>query len=111
LLSLLVANPSATVIGRALVGELDEALIELRELSASRPSADPAVLLRMCADFGLIVESRHGIGAFSDLVPGSAADTPAARETLARLDFEAAAREPFTSLAARLHLLVRRPPH
>jgi SAM-dependent methyltransferase len=109
LLSLLVVNPSATVIGRALVGELDDALVELRELSDARPSADPAALERRCADFGLVVESRHGIGVFSDLVPGSAADTPAARETLARLDFEAAAREPFASLAARWHLLSRRP--
>jgi hypothetical protein len=36
-------------------------------------------------------------------------DTPAARETLARLDFEAAGREPFASLAARVHVLARRP--
>jgi SAM-dependent methyltransferase len=108
-LSLLVANPAAAVIARALVGELDLALVELRELDDSRSSADAGAVARMCAAHGLVIESRHGVGAFSDLVPGSAVDTPAARETLSQLDFEAAAREPFASLAARVHLLARRP--
>lgn len=112
LLSLLVANPAAAVVARALVGELDLALVELRELDADRRAqlrAEPEAVARLCAAHGLVIESRHGVGVFSDLVPGSALDTPAAREALARLDFEAAAQEPFASLAARVHLLARRP--
>jgi hypothetical protein len=107
-LSLLVSNPAAVALGHALVGELDLALVELRELDA-RSGADPAALERLCARHGLVIESRHGIGAFSDVVPGAAVDSPAARDALAQLDFEAAAREPFASLAARTHLLARRP--
>jgi S-adenosylmethionine-dependent methyltransferase len=109
LLSLLVDNPAAAVIARALVGELDLALVELRELDVARPRADPETVEQMCAAHGLAIASRHGVGVFSDLVPGSAVDTPAARETLARLDFEAAGREPFASLAAHMHVLARRP--
>jgi hypothetical protein len=109
LLSLLVDNPAAAVIARALVGELDLALVELRELAAPRPRTDPQSVAKMCADSGLVIDSRHGIGVFSDLVPGAAVDTPAARETLARLNIEAAGREPFASVAARVHMLARRP--
>jgi SAM-dependent methyltransferase len=108
-LSLLLDNPAAAVIARALVGDLELALVELRELAAAQPRADPDAVEQLCATHGLAIDSRHGVGAFSDLVPGSAVDTPAARETLARLDFEAAGREPFASLAARVHVLARRP--
>ena len=114
LLSLLIANPVAAVVARALAGDVDLALVELRELVAVRDAgaefgASPAGLLRLCASSGLLVESRRGIGVFSDLVPGAALDTPAAREALAELDREAAALDPYVDLAGRMHLLVRRP--
>lgn len=109
LLSVLVDNPAAAVIARALVGDLELALVELRELDAGPGRAEPAAVAWMCAQHGLVIAARHGVGVFSDLVPGAAIDTPAAGETLAQLDFEAAAREPFASLGARVHLLARRP--
>jgi SAM-dependent methyltransferase len=114
LISFLVGNPNASVLARAIAGELALALIELRELDAAGPAVTPGrtgpeAVTALCAGRGLAVESRHGIGVFSDLVPGSALDTPAAREALAELDFEAAGRDPFAALAARIHLLVRVP--
>lgn len=115
LLSLVVGNPHAAVLARALAGDLRLALVELRESAAA--DGEPVTTGRARADDvaalaeqdGLVIELRHGVGAFSDLVPGAALDTPAARELLARLDREAAAREPFASLAGRIHLLARRP--
>jgi hypothetical protein len=69
----------------------------------------PQAVLRLCQGAGLAVESRHGIGVFSDLVPGSALDQPGALDALDRLDADAAGRSPFAEIAARVHLLVRRP--
>lgn len=110
LISVLVSNPFASVMARALAGEPALALQELRDLDAGTgPGIGPDAVDRLCRAAGLTVESRHGIGVFSDLVPGAALDAPGAREALARLDTEAAARSPFAELAGRIHLLVRRP--
>jgi S-adenosylmethionine-dependent methyltransferase len=114
LLSLLTANPVAAVVAHALAGDLDLALVELRELAAARSAgavggASPAGLIELCASAGLVVEARRGVGVFADLVPGAALDTPAARETLAELDREAAALDPYVDLAGRMQLLARRP--
>lgn len=113
LVSVLVANPYAAVLARVLGGEPTLALAELRELDTAADPAAPAAIEQLCERAGLTVEARHGIGAFSDLVPrfaaGAALDAPAARDALAQLDFEAAARPPFADLAGRIHLLARRP--
>jgi 2-polyprenyl-3-methyl-5-hydroxy-6-metoxy-1,4-benzoquinol methylase len=109
LISILVTNPAAAVIARALAGEPDIALAELHELDAAEARVGPRALEQLCAAAGLIVQARHGIGVFSDLVPGAALDTPAARDAVDRLDAEAAARAPFAEIAGRIHLLVRRP--
>lgn len=114
LLSILVANPYASVLARVLAGEPGAALAELRELDSAAGPAAPESIEALCARAGLTVEARYGIGAFSDLVPRSAAagsvlDAPAARDALAQLDLEAAARPPFADLAGRIHLLARRP--
>lgn len=111
LFSVLVANPAAAVLARALAGDPALALIELRELAAAegRRGADPAAVLGLANLSGLVLEARHGIGMFADLVPGSSLDTPAARAALAELDLEAAGRAPFADLAGRIHLLLRRP--
>lgn len=110
LMSVLVSNPFASVMARALAGEPALALQELRDLDAGvSPGTGPDTVDRLCRAAGLCVESRHGIGVFSDLVPGAALDAPGARDALARLDAEAAARSPFADLAGRIHLLVRRP--
>jgi S-adenosylmethionine-dependent methyltransferase len=109
LISVLVGNPLASVLARALAGEPAVALQELRGLDTAGPRIGPDTVQRLCMRAGLVVESRHGIGVFSDLVPGSALDAPGAREVLAQLDAEAAARSPFADLAGRIHLLLRRP--
>ena len=109
LLSLLVANPLATVIARAVVGEPAQALAELRALDSGRAEVDPNSVVALCDAAGLQVVARHGIGFFSDLVPGASLDTPGARQALAELDAVTAGRPPFADLAARIHLLARRP--
>jgi S-adenosylmethionine-dependent methyltransferase len=110
-LSILVSNPVASVLGRALAGDLGGAERELALLAPGvapdRPS--PAVIQRLCGEHGLIVEQLHGIGVFRDLVPGTALDVPGAHAALARLEDACAQRSPFAEIAGRVHLLARRP--
>ncbi len=108
LLSVLVGNPAAAVVARALAGELELALHELHGLDAARARVGPHAVARLCAEAGFTVEAWHGIGVFSDLVPGAALDAPGARDALTRLDADAAARAPFAEIAGRVHLLARR---
>ncbi|MGN6608030.1 MAG: methyltransferase domain-containing protein [Jatrophihabitans sp.] len=109
LLSVVVDNPVAAVLGRALAGEPAAALAELRGLTTDlgHPGGDAVRVL--CREAGLTVESRHGVGVFTEWVPGAALDAPGARETLAELEAEAADRPPFVDIAARIHVLARRP--
>jgi SAM-dependent methyltransferase len=109
-LSVLAANPVASVLARAMAGELPAALQELRALAeASTAQGAPDGVRSLCAEHGLLVEAEHGIGVFGDLVPGRALDGPGARESLDELEALAAARPPFRDIAARVHLLARRP--
>lgn len=107
LVSVVVSNPPAAVIARALGGEPAAALQELRRLDDT-DRLDPDAVARMCADAGMQIEARHGIGTFADLVPGAALDAPGARDALAELDLEAASRSPFAQIAGRVHVLARR---
>jgi SAM-dependent methyltransferase len=109
LISVLVGNPAAAVIARALAGEPAIALAELHELDAAEARIGPDAVQALCRSAGLVIEARHGIGVFSDLVPGSALDHPGARDALDQLDADAAGRAPFAEIAARVHLLVRKP--
>jgi 2-polyprenyl-3-methyl-5-hydroxy-6-metoxy-1,4-benzoquinol methylase len=108
LLSVLVSNPVASVIGRALAGEPALALLELQELDSGH-RLSPERVVQLCLAAGLTVTARHGVGVFSDLVPGAALDAPGARAAVAHLDAEAAGRPPFADIAGRVHLLARRP--
>jgi 2-polyprenyl-3-methyl-5-hydroxy-6-metoxy-1,4-benzoquinol methylase len=105
LLSILVSNPAAAVLSRALTGDLAGAVDEL-DTATSR--IDPAAVVRLCQDAGLRVEQRSGIGIFVELVPGSAVDRPGGRERLAELERRCADRPPFADIAGRIHLLARR---
>src|SRR4051794_30972121 len=107
--SVLVGNPVAAVVARALAGEPAIALAELRALDEPNGPVSPAAVERLCRSADLVLEGRHGVGVFSDLVPGSALDAPGARDALERLDAEAAGRSPFADIASRVHLLARRP--
>jgi S-adenosylmethionine-dependent methyltransferase len=109
LMSILVGNPMAAVVARALAGEPAVALAELRDLDTPGARVGPDAVEQLCAAAGLVVTARHGIGVFSDLVPGSALDAPGARDALDELDSAAAGRTPFAEIAGRVHLLVRRP--
>jgi S-adenosylmethionine-dependent methyltransferase len=109
LISVLVSNPSASVIARSLAGEPQAALAELHELDDVAARVGPDAVEQVCLAGGLVVERRHGIGVFSDLVPGAALDHPGARDAVDQLDAEAAGRSPFADIAGRVHLLVRKP--
>jgi SAM-dependent methyltransferase len=109
LLSVLIDNPVAAVLSRALAGDLAGAERELAELDSGAVTS-PDLVGRLCAEHGLVVERSHGIGVFRDLVPGSALDVPGARDALDRLDGAIAQRAPFDAIAGRVHLLARRTP-
>ena len=106
-LSVVLANPAAAVLARVLGGEPAAALTELRRLDAP-DTVGPDRVVRLAAAAGLTLESRAGIGVFSDLVPGSVGEAPGGREAVAQLDAAAAERAPFAEIAARIHLLLRR---
>lgn len=109
LISLLVDNPVAAVLSRALAGELDAAEREVAALDDEHTAATPERVARLCARHGLQIEQQHGIGIFRELVPGRVLDHPGARESLLRLEAACAQRSPFAEIAARVHLLARRP--
>jgi S-adenosylmethionine-dependent methyltransferase len=56
-----------------------------------------------------VVEKVHGIGVFTELVPGRALDTPGMRAALAQLEAESATRSPFAEIAGKVLVLARRP--
>jgi SAM-dependent methyltransferase len=108
-LSVLVENPVAGVLARAMAGDLAAALQELQALTTGGGPLGPDAVRALCGEQGLLVEAEHGIGVFGDLVPGRALDAPGAREALERLEAASAAQAPFRDIAARVHLLARRP--
>ena len=106
-LSVVVANPVAAVLARALAGDLDGALAELRALDAA--AAGPDAVAALCRDHQFVLEQAYGIGVFSDIVPGRALDVPGALEALEQLESESATRASLREIASRVHLLARRP--
>jgi S-adenosylmethionine-dependent methyltransferase len=108
LLSVLVGNPVAGVLARALGGDLVAALADLRSLDSSSAAAGPDAVQALARAHGLVVEQVHGVGVFAELVPGSALDRPGAGDALAELEAETSARPPFSEIAARVHVLARR---
>lgn len=109
LLSVLVDNPVAGVLARAIGGDVVGALSELRGLDGSALRLGPAAVRALCEDSGFVVEQVHGVGVFADWVSGPALERPEARAALAALEAETAERRPFADIAARVHLLARRP--
>jgi S-adenosylmethionine-dependent methyltransferase len=109
LLSVLVANPVAGVIARALAGDLTAALAELRGLNTDFGPPGPDAVQALCRDRGLLIENTHGIGVFTDIVPGRSLDLAGARSALDALEAESATRAPFSDIAGKVHLLARRP--
>lgn len=110
--SILIGNPVAGVLARALAGDLSTALMELRAIAESPPGALSSTGLRaMCGQVGLLVEQVHGVGVFSELVPGAELDGhPGAAEALAEMEELASGLAPYRDIASRIHLLARRAP-
>lgn len=108
-LSVLVANPVAGVLARALAGDLTAALNDLRSLDDAAAQPGPDAVRLLCRAEGLTVEQVHGVGVFSEFVRGEALDRPGAREALEELEAESATRAPFRDIASNVHLLARRP--
>ena len=108
-LSVLVANPVAAVLARAFAGDVTAALAELRALGTSLHTVGPDGVRALCHDNGLLVEAVHGIGVFTELLPGRALDAPGAREALEALEAESSDRPPLRDIASRVHLMALRP--
>jgi SAM-dependent methyltransferase len=108
-LSVLVTNPAAAVISRALAGDVVAALKDLADLDDRESRVGPASVRALCAAHGLQVESVQGVGVFTELIPGASLDAPGVRDALAELEAGSATRSPFTEIASRQHLLARRP--
>jgi SAM-dependent methyltransferase len=109
MLSVLVANPVAGVLSRALAGDLGAALAELRGVDLEFERLGPRGVQERCRAAGLLIDQVSGIGVFTELVPGSAVDAPGGRDALAELEAMAATHPPFSEIAARVHVLARRP--
>jgi len=109
LLSVLVSNPAAGVLSRALAGDVSAALRDFAELDAREARVGPSSVRALCAAHGLEIESVHGVGVFTELIPGAALDAPGVRESLAELEAGSSTRSPFIEIAGRQHLLARRP--
>jgi S-adenosylmethionine-dependent methyltransferase len=104
-ISVLVANPVATVLAKVLAGDISSALVALRSREPTSRT-DAATLGELCTSLGLDVEQVHGVGVFAELAP--AAD-PDSTELLAELEELAAGRSPYREIASRVHLVARRP--
>jgi 2-polyprenyl-3-methyl-5-hydroxy-6-metoxy-1,4-benzoquinol methylase len=105
--SVVVANPVAVVLGRALSGDVTGALNALTR-SAGESLSLPS-LEELCSSAGLVVERIDGIGVFSELVPGIELERPGAMTALAELESATSSRAPYRDIAARLHVIARRP--
>lgn len=108
LLSVLVGNPVAGVLARALAGDVGAALRELHGLDTDIGRRDPPAVQALCQAAGLLVEQVHGIGVFTELVGGAALEEPGALDSLAELEAATAVRKPFCDIASRVHILARR---
>ena len=119
--SVLAANTVAAVLQRALAGKYAEARAMLpggpssgrvpAGTGAGATSARRFTLPELTAlieGAGLRAGDAHGIRVFSSLLPGAGAD-PVAAEALRELEEAAATCPPLRDIAARLHVLARRP--
>jgi S-adenosylmethionine-dependent methyltransferase len=103
-LSVVIGNPVAAVLGRALAGDVAGALGLLRQ-----PSGLAGLDLEAaCVAAGLTVESVRGLGVFSELVPGIDLERPGAAAALAELEQQTSATPPYRDIASRVHVIARK---
>lgn len=110
-ISVVLANPVAAVLSRALSGELDAAVAELdAQEHPHRSQLTLEALQRLVEADGFEAITTRGLGAISSLVPGAVLDgRPGAGQALIELDRRCSTRSPFREIAGQLHLLARRP--
>jgi S-adenosylmethionine-dependent methyltransferase len=102
LVSVVVSNPVATVLARVLAGDLAAARLILDAQLAPLPSVVPVE--QLCVDAGLLVEQVQGVGVFTEF-----AGSEDGNGRLAELEELAATLAPYRDIAARRHVLARRP--
>ncbi|RJQ82938.1 class I SAM-dependent methyltransferase [Pseudonocardiaceae bacterium YIM PH 21723] len=109
-LSVLAANRFAAVLSRAMAGRFEDAIAQLKAVPGGTHRFDSDSLSRLLADAGLTVELVRGHGVLTDLVPGSVIEAgSSAVDTLAELESLAAETPPLRDIAARVHIIARRP--
>lgn len=113
LVSVLAANRHAAVLHRAIAGRLAEVRALLTEPDGRTGDGesllrrfDSEMLRVLLADAGLIVELVQGDGVLRDLVPGAVAET----DEVGELELLVAQVPQLREVAARVHVLARRPP-
>jgi S-adenosylmethionine-dependent methyltransferase len=117
--SLLVAQRSAAVVARALVGRFGEAAVALDDPDGRWGAADPLprrfdapALVRLVESAGLAVRRVAGVRLFSDLVPEALLESEESRAALLALERRAgdgADGAGLVALATQLHVLAQRP--
>lgn len=115
LLSLVVAQRYAAVLGRALAGSLERAGRALSSPDGRWGTDDPSprrfdrdALLDLVTTSGLVPDEVHGVRIFADLVPSSALDSEADRQALLALEEAAAAHPALAALGTALHVVAAR---
>jgi len=102
--SVVVANPVSAVLSRVVSGDLRSARALLADERTSTNGLANAGLEQLCTNAGLEVEQTHGLGIFTEFADGEDSDG-----MLAELEDLASARSPYREIAARRHVLARRP--
>lgn len=116
--SVLVANPVASAIHRALAGHFDEARAVLADPRGVWGERDPTprrytaeILAELLRASGLAVGEVHGVRVFADLVPSRLVDLePGAAEALVGLERQAATHPVLRDIATQLHVIGHRSP-
>lgn len=114
--SVLVANPVATALHRAVNGHFDEARQVLADPAGRWGDKDPTprrftreALCDLLARTGFTVAEVHGVRIFADLVPSRLVDgDPGAAEALLALEQAAASHPVLRDIAIQVHAVGRR---
>jgi S-adenosylmethionine-dependent methyltransferase len=99
--SVVVANPVSSVLSRVLAGDISAAKAALQAQVSGR---DEVALEQLCVGAGLVVEQVHGVGVFTEFAGREDGDG-----ALAELEELASGLAPYRDIAARRHVLARRP--
>lgn len=115
--SVLIANPVAAALHRALAGQFDDAARLLADPHGTWGERDPmprrftrASITALLTGAGLTVARTQGVRVFADLVPSRLLDAdPGADESLADLESAAAGHPALRDIATQLHVLATAP--